>query len=527
MRQNIPCLIWIWLALGWCAAAPGAARADWRSEFEAAAQAAFEASGSPGMAVVIVKDDAVILERGYGRLTSDPASPAVDADSVFLLGSTSKAFVAAQIAVLADQGALAFEDVVTRHAPWFSLADPWVTAAFRVDDLLTHRSGLPMFALTGMEVLDYPTADRLRGVRFIAPATSFRSAYAYQNVLYTAASKLVEDVTGQGWREHLATSIFTPLGMTRSVASQAAVDAMDNVAVGHLRLEDDSLWPVPSDWFWNQTQDRAMAAACVRTSARDLGRWLRFQLSPGKIGDIRVVTEANMRRMQAPHTPISAWSQGSPVSTHYGPVSYGMGWMRFDLSPQPFVFHEGGAMGSGSAVGFAPGAGVGIAVMSNVLAGDGLATELVWRFYELYFGPAAAEAGAGARAFLNAVRQTSRGVHEAVAAGTPARPLASYRGRYANAAYGLFTVRQAGEGLEIVMGPNRFAAALVPQGGDAFKAVLPGYPQGFTMSIPMHFSFPEHGPPVLTSGPILLDPAEIFVRVGEVPLSLLLADEAS
>ncbi|WP_428561204.1 MAG: serine hydrolase [Solidesulfovibrio sp. DCME] len=558
--------------IAWCLLAlvavvcPGPAWADWLSELETYALARMQDYASPGMAIVIVQNDQVLLAKGYGQRTAGEPG-AVDADTVFLLGSTSKAFCAAQLAVLAEAGRIGWHDTVRGHLPDFRLYDAAVSERFQVEDMLSHRSGLPMYALTMMEILDYPTADRVRGVRFVAPVTSFRTTFAYQNVLYTTASQLVEAVTGLPWREHLARSIFAPLGMTRSVASQADVDALDNVAVGHLRLANDSLWPIPADWFWNETQDRAMAAAAVRTTANDLGRWLRFFLAEGRIDGKRVLSPDTIHYLLAPKVLVSPWEHGTG-SPHAGPVSYCAGWMRYDLSPQPFLFHEGGAMGSGSAVGFAPGAGVGIAVLSNVLAGDGLATDVVWKFYDLFFA-AGGTAGASAQAPTEAVAAgapahtgAAATPAQTVAAGAPAHtgaagapaqagpagpagpppggatgragtgttvpglplaraatavpdlPLARYCGRYGNPAYGLFAVHLAGDHLEIVMGPRHWRARLQPEGGNAFTAVLPGYPEGFEMTIPMTFAFPADGPAVLTTGPILHDPAETFPGIG-------------
>ncbi len=507
---------------------PGSARADWLADLRAYAASAMDEFGTPGWAMVIVVNDVVILAEGHGLLRSDAPAP-VDADSLFLLGSTTKGFTAGLIASLVDQNLLAWDTLVKDKLPEFRMADPDVTAQFAVDDLLAHRSGMPEDALTLMEFLNYPTQTRLRGMRFVTPVTSFRASYAYQNVTFTTASRLAETVTGQSFEASLKANLFDKLGMTRSCASQATVVQMDNVAVNHLKLTS-GYWPIPSDWFWFQAQDRAMGAVAVRSSANDLGQWLRFNLSQGRLGTSRVVAQEAMRHLQAPKILMNPWTNLG-MSTHWGPMSYCSGWMRVDFSPQPILFHEGAAMGSASAILLAPDANVGIAVLSNVTGGSIPADKIVLKFYELYFG----SSPAATRQLLGTLEQLRPDAPAPVSAPTapgeaasPARPLAAYCGAYSNPAYGVFPVSLVGDHLEMTMGPNQYTASLVSTGGDAFSAVMPGYPQGNVPQIvmPVVFEFASGGPVVAKLGPMYHGPQEVFTRIAPgVPANALLLDQ--
>ena len=506
------------LALACCLFAvvfhPAGVRADWLQELEAYAVAQMTTVGSPGMSIAIVQNDVPIYVKGFGHLTSDADSRLVNEDTVFIIGSTSKAFCSAQIAVLVDQKRLSWTDPVIRRLPSFKMYDPWVNAQFQIQDLLCHRSGLYMFSLTMMEVLDYPTSARVQGIRFQQPYTSFRSTFAYQNCMYTSAAKLVEAKTGQNWGKNLYNSIFKPLGMNRSVTTQAEVDQMSNVAIGHLRLDNGALWPIPSDWFWNDTQDQALAAAAVRTTANDMAQWLRFNLAQGRLGTRQIVTEDNMRFLHAPIILETAWDE----TTDRGSVSYCTGaWQYWGISPQPFLFHDGGAMGSGSAVGFAPGANIGIAVLSNVEAGDGLASQIVWRFYDLYFNN---PSGAQLEQRVQRILQGQKTPRPVQAQATPASavqvsglPLSNYCGVYSNPAYGNFTVSQSANNLMLTMGPQKFQANLAPSdsSGKNFLASMPGYPTGYEFTIPVAFDLSSN-PATLTTGPIIHDPKEVFTR---------------
>ena len=168
----------------------------------------------PGLALVIVKDGQVVALRGYGTRTAGAREP-VDEHTVFQIASNTKAFTAALLAMLVDEGKVHWDDRVQKYLPWFELYDPWVTREFTVRDLLTHRSGLGLGAgdLTWWHS-DYSREDIVRRLRSVPPVTSFRTAYAYDNVLYIAAGLVVEAASGRKWDDFLRERILVPLGMT-------------------------------------------------------------------------------------------------------------------------------------------------------------------------------------------------------------------------------------------------------------------------------------------------------------------------
>ena len=141
----------------------------------------------PGFAVAIVKDDKVVLAKGYG-VRELGKSEAVDKDTLFAIASNSKAFTSAALATLVDEGKLKWDDPVTKYIPWFQLYDPWVSREMTVRDLLSHRSGLATF---GGDLLWYESSysrnEVIRRIRFLKPTTSFRSRYGYQNIMFLTA----------------------------------------------------------------------------------------------------------------------------------------------------------------------------------------------------------------------------------------------------------------------------------------------------------------------------------------------------
>ena len=185
----------------------------------------------PGLAVAVVKDGEVVFSKGYGvRELGKPA--AVDAHTLFAVGSTTKAMTAALIGMLVDEKKLSWDDPVVKHLPWFQLSDPYLTREITVRDLLTHRAGLGNadYLWYGQET---EPREILRRVRLLTPAYSLRSSFIYQNVMYAAAGAVIEAVTGQSWEDVMRTRLFEPLGMSETIATAATLARQPNVAMPH------------------------------------------------------------------------------------------------------------------------------------------------------------------------------------------------------------------------------------------------------------------------------------------------------
>ena len=193
--------------------------------------------GVPGMAVAVVKDGQVVLAKGYGvRRAGEPAP--VDADTLFGIASNTKAFTCAALSILVEEGKLAWDDPVTKHLPAFQMYDPWVTREVTVRDLVTHRAGL---GLGEGDLMWWPPTtftrarDRAGDPLRCKPASSFRSRYAYNNVMYVAAGEVVAAVAGTSWDDFVRERILSPLGMSRTTTSPSATAG--NVAAPHLEVE--------------------------------------------------------------------------------------------------------------------------------------------------------------------------------------------------------------------------------------------------------------------------------------------------
>ncbi|MEO6631120.1 MAG: serine hydrolase domain-containing protein, partial [Mucilaginibacter sp.] len=228
----------------------------------------------PGIAVAIVKDDKVVYAKGYG-VRSLNTGKKVDENTLFGIASNSKAFTVAAIGILSDEGKLKLDDKVTDYIPEFKMYDPYVTAEFTIRDLLTHRSGL---GLGAGDLMDFPDStdftmkDVIHNLRYLKPASSFRSKYDYDNQLYKVAGEVIARVSGMSWEEFIETRIMKPLDMNHSSAAYQRIKDYSNVVDAHSPV-DGKVVVIPR--YLSTTGN---AAGGIYSSVTDLSKWVIMQM---------------------------------------------------------------------------------------------------------------------------------------------------------------------------------------------------------------------------------------------------------
>ncbi len=234
----------------------------------------------PGLAIGVVEDGKVVFVQGYGERLAG-SGEAVDSQTLFKIASNSKAMTAALLARLVDQGKLRWDDPLLRHLPDFRMHDPWVTQNFQVRDLLIHASGLGLGAgdlMLWPEPNDFSRTDVLAGLAHLRPASSFRSHYAYDNLLYIVAGELAARVGGDSYEHLLEREVFKPLGLSRCRVGGFSRDAVGNIAQPHRRGADGN---VPGQVDVEVVPEQVSAAAGgVRCSLDDMLTWMRNWLDP-------------------------------------------------------------------------------------------------------------------------------------------------------------------------------------------------------------------------------------------------------
>ena len=320
----------------------------------------------PGVGLAIVKDGKVLMAKGYGVRKLGELSP-VDAQTLFSIASNTKAFTATALAILVAEGKLKWDAPVVDYLPWFQLFDPYVTHQLTVRDLLVHRSGL---GLGAGDLLWYPasTYDRkeiARRLRFLPLVKSFRSVYAYDNVLYSVAGEIIEAVSGQSWEDFVTKRILDPVGMSNSNVRHSAIIAMQNVATPHAEINGIVRPVVPF------TSDNVNPAGGIISCAGDMAQWMTVQLDSGRLPNgERLFPRATMENLWGFVTPIPIGDpppELSPLRANFN--GYGLGFGLRDYRGYKLVSHTGGLPGFLSRVTLIPEIKLGVTILTNQESG--------------------------------------------------------------------------------------------------------------------------------------------------------------
>ncbi len=420
----------------------------------------------PGLGLAIVRDDRVVHARGYGVRTLGKPEP-VDQHTLFAIGSQTKAFTAATVAMLVDEGKLTWDDRAIDHLPEFRLYDPYVTRELSVRDLLCHRSGLERGDLLWYST-NFGREEVLHRVRHLAPTTSFRSAFQYQNIMFLAAGQLVPAKTGQSWDDFVAARIFAPLGMARSSTSVRALAAQDNVATPHERI-DAQMVAVP----WKNL-DNIAPAGSINSSPADMAQWVRMQLRRGELDGKRLISETQIDEMRRPQMLLGNNRDLLRLFREGEFLSYGLGWFTYSYRGATVVEHGGSIDGMRAQVAMVPKLGLGMVLLAN--QGGGSMTEaLRYRILDRYLGQPerdwSKEMLAAQRAAESEAAEAAKKREAARLAGTrPSRALGDYAGKYQSPMYGEVEVTERAGALELAFG-NLPPVVLGHWQVDTFQAV--------------------------------------------------------
>jgi len=405
----------------------------------------------PGIAVAVVKDGKVEALKGYGvRKLGDPA--AVTPHTLFGIASNTKIFTSAALAMLVDEGKLDWDDRVVDRLPGFQMSDPYVTREMRIRDLLCHRSGL---SLGAGDLMFFPASDLSSDqinyrLRFLPLGTSFRSAYAYDNILYNSAGALIQQISGKPWAEFIRERFFAPLQMRDSKTSIRDIDSStDTDVVAPHALDDGQLKPVA-----HRPLDNNAPAGAIVSSVDDLSRWVMALLNKGDLGGgKRLFSEKQAQTLWRPLTilPLNDPPELAEINSHFS--DYAMGEGLRDYRGHLLVSHTGGLQGMVSIVAMLPERKLGVVVLTNQEE-TGAFQGVAFTVLDHYLGAppidwVAAFSAVSKRKKEEAEKAVREAGNKRDAASKPSLALDSYAGRYRDPWYGDVVVERSGGGLGI------------------------------------------------------------------------------
>jgi CubicO group peptidase (beta-lactamase class C family) len=386
----------------------------------------------PGVAIAIVKNDSVLYAKGYGvRKLGDPTP--VNEKTVFAIGSASKAFTAASLAMLVDEGKIKWDDPVTKHLSGFQLFDPYATRELTVRDILSHRSGLERGDLLWYGS-SYDRDEITRRVRYLKPSWSFRSRFGYQNIMFLTAGQIIPKITGKSWDDFVRERIFTPLQMTSTNTSITALKNSDNVATPHDKF-DGKVQPVP----WRNI-DNIGPAGSINSTVTDMAQWVRLQLGTGKYKTEQLLSSGSMKEMHMPQTVMRLEGLGEKIHTETHFMNYGLGWFLQDYRGRKVVQHGGNIDGMSALVAMMPEEKLGIVILTN-MDGTPLPTALMYKIFDAFLqAPQRDWSGdilkvIKGQEVLNKAAEKKR-AESRVKGTNPSLALAKYAGTYTSEMYG-------------------------------------------------------------------------------------------
>lgn len=333
------------------------------SKIDETVEKTLKAFDVPGIAVAIVKDGKIIHAKGYG-VKSIKTQQKVDANTLFGIASNSKAFTAAALAILVDEGKISWDDKVSKHIPEFKMYNDYVTKEFTIRDLLTHRSGLGLGAgdlMVWPDGNDFQVQDIVNNLQFLKPTSAFRTKYDYDNLLYIVAGEVVHRASGKTWNEFVEERIMQPIGMKNSASSFYRLQDTTNVIDPHVPI--DGKLKIISRYKLH-TFD---AAAGLYASVNDLSNWLILQMDKGKFNGKQIFSEKVANDMWTPQT-IQPNKSVAPYFSNF--KTYGLGWVLTDVKGKLQVSHTGGLEGIVTQTLMIPELKLGIIVLTNQQAGS-------------------------------------------------------------------------------------------------------------------------------------------------------------
>ena len=313
----------------------------------------------PGFAVTVVKDGDIIFKKGYG-VTTIGTNKKVDENTLFGCMSTTKAFVAAGLALLIDDGKLNWDDKVINYLPEFQLKDSYLTREITIRDLLTHRTGLGNADyLWSMMTISSDSA--LYKMREVDASYSLRSSFIYQNLMYLAAGKVLEEVSGKSWGEFLKERIFLPLEMHDTYSLLEQVKPIENKADAHYEIDGNIIK------IDQMSADNIGPAGSMWSSINDIGKWIQFLLNKGVKDGNQLISTTNFQELFKPQQIVPV-NQFYPTQQITKPnwTTYGLGWFQHDYRGKMVQFHTGSLAGMVAIAGMIPEENIGVYVMGNL-----------------------------------------------------------------------------------------------------------------------------------------------------------------
>jgi len=412
--------------------------------------------------------------------------------TLFGIGSTSKAFTAALLAMAVDENKVAFESRITSILTDYKFNDSRATGMATFRDLVGHKMGIPRYDILSFSNANITRKQAVYSVQYYPPNIEFRSSFQYINWMFVLTGYTLETLYKTSWESLLQTKLLNPLGMSYTTPDVYQAIGTGNYAFPLINY-NGTLVALPKDI--NHLITLAGPAGSISSNAVDMAKWMKLHLNKGKVGDKQIISASNLALNHIPQTTIlysNIYKPTFPISL--ASFGYAMGWIEAIYNNHRISWHNGVTFGHVTLVWLFPFDNVGI-FMSSV--GDisrlNLFETLVFMYAsDLIFGTQPWLTPSNACTYPctfipceQPIISTSKQVKEIKYKAS--RPLSEYAGIHYHLGLGQFIVSVIGNTLRFKY--NDMIGTLQPNGQiDQFKLLFEGFYEIYLDSA--HNNFP-------------------------------------
>jgi CubicO group peptidase (beta-lactamase class C family) len=305
----------------------------------------------PGAGIAVVSGGRQIFSHGYGCRDLD-TQDGLTANTIFPIGSTTKAFNATLIGMLVDDAVLEWDRPVQNYVPGFRLRDVFASTQVTMRDLLTMRTGLPRHDWVWYEN-PMGRIELMKRMQYLDFSSGFRERFQYNNLTVTIAGAIAEIITGKTWNELINERILSPLSMITTTLAMPT-----NGEVTRSYHEDQSGDLVQSQRW--AIDDVAPAGGSVYSTVGDMAKWIAFNMANGQANGVPLINADTLREIQAPQ--IAARTDPTCMSPN---AAYAMGWFVDTYNGLRRISHSGSIFDVNSDVSLFPDSEIGVVSYVN------------------------------------------------------------------------------------------------------------------------------------------------------------------
>lgn len=404
-----------------------------------------------GFAVAVVKGDEVIYSKGFGYRDLANEKP-VTPNTLFAIGSSTKAFTAALIGLLQKEGKIAYDNKAVDYLPSLRFYSPEMNNQITVRDLMSHRTGLSRYDYSWVL---FNTSNRdsiIHRVKFMQPTAPVREKWLYNNFMYLAQGMMVEKMTGKTWEQNIQEKFFTPLAMNRSTTDFKAFIKDNDVALPYITMADNVI--KKTDYY---NINGMGPAGSINSSVNDMANWLKMWIRGGMFNKKEILPTNYVREAASSQMVIAPELPSAQADVFLG--NYGFGWMISSYRGHYLVEHGGNINGFSANVAFYPSDQLGIVVLTNQNSSpvpnavrNTIADQLL-NLKSIDWNGLAKSATEKVRAAAKQLEKIS--APTPILNTKPSHPLKDYVGSFENPAYGIFKVTLEKNALYATAGENK------------------------------------------------------------------------